>query len=375
MPKELFYKLPGEKRGRLIELSKELFVKEPIQNIGTREMIAHLQISTGSFYKYFDDIKDLYFYILSLFMDRLAERSKQTGLQMDIILPKTRVHATQVFQDIHNDPEFQAIFIKNFGLAPAEVKMEWFFKYLIYKRKYIELYDSTIFQSVDKKVRDNRELIMYLFLALPTVIEAFAPMSLTGEYAELYRFCSDILRIGMLCYNDENIMLGLEKEIFVSMKAADAGNINEIAAVYVQCLQKTYEGCISKEYLNCITKETCIETLQKNYTYGAYIGPICVGTVVFCSGQKTDQSAPSGEILAIYCQKDYWGAGVGRQMLEFAIGELKTLGCDNVFLWSFTENGRADAFYKKNGFTIDTAGEKTINFGRDLSAVRYFRSL
>ena len=73
MPKQTFFNLPEEKRNHIIEVSIDEFTKAPYQNISINHLIRSMNIPTGSFYQYFEDKKDLYFYILSFYIDGILK--------------------------------------------------------------------------------------------------------------------------------------------------------------------------------------------------------------------------------------------------------------------------------------------------------------
>ena len=77
MPKQTFFNLPEEKRNHIIEVSIDEFAKAPYQNISINHLIKSMNIPTGSFYQYFEDKKDLYFYILSFYIDGILEESNE----------------------------------------------------------------------------------------------------------------------------------------------------------------------------------------------------------------------------------------------------------------------------------------------------------
>jgi len=79
------------------------------------------------------------------------------------------------------------------------------------------------------------------------------------------------------------------------------------------------------------------------------------------------------EIIAIYSAEDYWGKGVGTQLMEIALSEIKNQGYSSVLLWTFETNSRARRFYEKHGFALDGA-VKDSGFG-NAKEVRYRRKL
>lgn len=65
MPKQTFFNLPEHKRNTLIEAAEKEFSRVPIFDASIANIIKMANIPRGSFYQYFEDKQDLYFYILN----------------------------------------------------------------------------------------------------------------------------------------------------------------------------------------------------------------------------------------------------------------------------------------------------------------------
>lgn len=78
MPKETFFNLPDEKRQLILDLAIEEFAGNDYKNASVSNIVNRAGIAKGSFYQYFDDKRELYFYLLELAADEkkkfLAER-------------------------------------------------------------------------------------------------------------------------------------------------------------------------------------------------------------------------------------------------------------------------------------------------------------
>ncbi|WP_433160845.1 N-acetyltransferase family protein [Kribbella sp. CA-247076] len=76
------------------------------------------------------------------------------------------------------------------------------------------------------------------------------------------------------------------------------------------------------------------------------------------AGSGRDEDAPvTLELEAIYTRQAQWGSGLGRRLLEVAIGK------DQASLWVFEDNLRALTFYRRNGFVADGARKHDPYFG------------
>jgi len=69
MPKDTFFNLPGEKRSLICQVAIDEFAAYPFEQASINRIVARSGIAKGSFYQYFEDKKDLYFYIIQLATD------------------------------------------------------------------------------------------------------------------------------------------------------------------------------------------------------------------------------------------------------------------------------------------------------------------
>ena len=65
MPKETFYRLPGEKRKRIMAAAERDFLENSFEAASINRIIKEAAIPRGSFYQYFEDKKDIFLYIVS----------------------------------------------------------------------------------------------------------------------------------------------------------------------------------------------------------------------------------------------------------------------------------------------------------------------
>ena len=65
MPKETFYRLPDEKRERIMAAAEREFLENSFEAASINRIIKEAAIPRGSFYQYFEDKKDIFIYIVS----------------------------------------------------------------------------------------------------------------------------------------------------------------------------------------------------------------------------------------------------------------------------------------------------------------------
>ena len=64
MPTSTFFRLPEEKRRRLMDAAWGEFTAVPFVSASINRIVGRAQIPRGSFYQYFEDKEDLFFYLL-----------------------------------------------------------------------------------------------------------------------------------------------------------------------------------------------------------------------------------------------------------------------------------------------------------------------
>jgi len=69
MPKPTFYRLPQEKRIALLDSAKKEFQTYLLKDASINRIIQKAGISRGGFYLYFENIEDIYFYLLDECID------------------------------------------------------------------------------------------------------------------------------------------------------------------------------------------------------------------------------------------------------------------------------------------------------------------
>ena len=93
-------------------------------------------------------------------------------------------------------------------------------------------------------------------------------------------------------------------------------------------------------------------------------------------GSNRDPDAPPevGEVRSMFVATSAWRRGVGRALMDAALGDLRERGYSSAVVWSFADNDRANAFYERMGFTRD-GGERSNEVWAHIPEVRYARSL
>ena len=66
MPKDTFYRLPEEKKSRIIQAAEKEFLNNSFEVVSINRIIKDAEIPRGSFYQYFEDKKDIFMYIIDI---------------------------------------------------------------------------------------------------------------------------------------------------------------------------------------------------------------------------------------------------------------------------------------------------------------------
>src|SRR5216683_616799 len=111
------------------------------------------------------------------------------------------------------------------------------------------------------------------------------------------------------------------------------------------------------------------------YTLVAEIEGKVVG---FCSVDKSrseDMSKDTGELWAIYVDKNYEGKGIGTTLLNKGLDNLRDRGFKKAILWVLTSNYKTRKWYESKGWRVE--GKTTIDKrdGLELEETRYIVDL
>lgn len=141
-----------------------------------------------------------------------------------------------------------------------------------------------------------------------------------------------------------------------TLRVPDAGDVERLAHIHVQCWEQTYGAQLPPEFFG----ERAVEfrrTLWNRMVYDPAPGSRTVvaergGEVIgFASAGNPispEDPPPAGtELHMIYLLAEHHGSGAGQAMLDAVVGDRPA------FLWVATENPRAQAFYRRNGFALD----------------------
>ena len=97
MPKDTFFNLPEEKRGRIIDAAIDEFATHPYHQARVTAITEEAGIAKGSFYQYFEDKKDLFKYLMELMVEK-----KLSYLNQDVVKNRDKYNFFQLLREVFN---------------------------------------------------------------------------------------------------------------------------------------------------------------------------------------------------------------------------------------------------------------------------------
>ncbi len=120
------------------------------------------------------------------------------------------------------------------------------------------------------------------------------------------------------------------------------------AFVHWRSWHEAYPGLVRKDYLDRLTLEKC-EELAFRWKDSILVAKDDGRVAGFLGYRDRGEESPdTGEIFALYVLPEYYGTGLGLQLMEEGRKQLESYR--EVCLWVLKENPRAIRFYQKCGF-------------------------
>jgi len=165
----------------------------------------------------------------------------------------------------------------------------------------------------------------------------------------------------------------------ITIRKAMSEDAYDYAVCHISCWQSAYKGIVPDEFLENMLakKDQQVEKYKKTLTDPGDCEYYCVmytermiGWLIINQSRDENKSG-IGEIWAIYLIEEFWGRGYGKAMLDFAVQELRSAKCKEIFLWVFEENNRARRFYEKHNFCFDGIKREVNWYGKPLVQLKY----
>ena len=168
-----------------------------------------------------------------------------------------------------------------------------------------------------------------------------------------------------------------------SIRPATIEDAPAIAKIHVQTWQCAYRDHLPAEYLDEMSIEKKTKGWQQglsdpNHEQTAFViekeGEV-VGWATIGPNRDPDYGSETGELCGLYVDSSHQRLGLGRQLLEHCLKELKNDGYIQATLWVLTTNEPSKKFYEKNGWQKEGKIKDEYKDGINLAQTRYILSL
>ena len=141
------------------------------------------------------------------------------------------------------------------------------------------------------------------------------------------------------------------------------GEIRGKAFVHWQAWHEAYPGMVSSDYLERFTLERA-EKMAFSWRDRLIVAKDGDRVIDFVGyGDRGAEDPDTGEIFALYVLAEYYGTGVGKQLMDAGLEQLKDY--PRACLWVLKDNARAIRFYEKCGFRPDGREMHSANVEAD----------
>jgi AcrR family transcriptional regulator len=201
MPKPTFYNLKEEKKQILIEAAKKEFSRVSLYEASISNILKSAGIPRGSFYQYFQDKEDAFFYLLN---EHTQERHDKFLTNLKIYNGDIFEAVTEIFHHTlkRSHSQGQNNFIKNV-LLNMNYKIEKAFTKFLSKEELNKRYDE-VFDLVDWKslnISDEHQLyhVMQILSAVTfhNLVHSISNELSYEEAVSKYRFEIDLVKTGI----------------------------------------------------------------------------------------------------------------------------------------------------------------------------------
>jgi AcrR family transcriptional regulator len=110
MPKQTYFHLSKDKQETLIAAAKQEFSRVPLHEASIANIIKSAGIPRGSFYQYFEDKDDLFYYLLNQLAEKNNRRFISVLVDKNGDLFESFIATFQFMLDVHRNPEHKNFF-------------------------------------------------------------------------------------------------------------------------------------------------------------------------------------------------------------------------------------------------------------------------
>jgi len=156
----------------------------------------------------------------------------------------------------------------------------------------------------------------------------------------------------------------------------ETADLPAVATLHAVSRRHAYAGLLPADALARVTPEAMLaeweSLLAKNPARRLIVADESGDLVGFC---MTTLRPDTAELNAIHVHPDHHGSGTATALHDEILEIMRTDGCGSAYLWVLEGNERAQAFYRRNGWTFDGTRDSHTIGGADADILRYARTL
>lgn len=200
MPKKTFFKLPSKVQAEIIETAIDVYISNRFENITIRTLSEQLDISMGSFYDYFHDKDELYFYIFDSLINKLLFSGYYRNHMFHVPRP--------ALEDYLSEREIQ--FYRTFRSAPEYMKKKYYFDTEVNGIYYQYVQREFERMKREGKMRDglDSDFMAYIYITISFNVAMYFERTMPGApFEQKYDLCNQVyemLQHGMFQCEDMN---------------------------------------------------------------------------------------------------------------------------------------------------------------------------
>lgn len=200
MPKQTFFHLPKDKQDTLIQAAKTEFSRVPLHEASIANIIKSAGIPRGSFYQYFEDKEDLYYYLLNELAQKNNKRFIAILKEKEGDLFETFIASFHDMVKNHQKQEYKDFFKNTF--LNMNYKKENTLSNSIYEENQKNDFLNTIklVNTANLNIKDEQELhhVIKIIMAVTfqNMVQAFVKELSEDEALKNYTLQMELLKRG-----------------------------------------------------------------------------------------------------------------------------------------------------------------------------------
>lgn len=165
----------------------------------------------------------------------------------------------------------------------------------------------------------------------------------------------------------------------LTLRTADAGDVADIADLFLACWRTSYRGVLPARVIDMYGPASALELWQRSFADGpdrraviVAVRPDLAIEGVISIGRDPDHPSDA-HVFSLYVHPDAQGLGIGARLMSAARERFRADGLSRASLWVFQANAAGRAFYERLGWTADGGTRVEPEYGEP--ELRLTRSL